>query len=308
MTLPADDVFGLTGATDDPVEVVGELWNERRGGRSDDYSRDYARTFLVRTVFVDSAARVAALCAGVPRIATGYTVFSEEVDAGAALVSIQCRQHDNHPNLWQVACTYSSKPANHPDYQAASPTERRSRRRYKMVREREYRVRDFDDVALANSAGQPFDPVEVANYYLVIEIKKNLPSTFPDLIENFLNVSNNDDAFGKPAYSLRVDDFFQDDEQFEAGERFFPSTLVLHCKTPTVAIPKPWHYRPLDKGTYYLVAGAVRKFKDVNGLTIGVGLLDGDGFKLESGDDPVFLDFRMADELTFALLQELFSP
>ncbi len=307
MTLAADDVLGLTASADD-VEVVGELWNERRGGRSDDYSRDYARTFLVRTVHDLSASRVAALSAGVPRITTGYSVFGEEVDAEAVLVSIQCRQHDNHPNLWQVACTYSSKPANHPDYQAASPTERRSRRRYKMVREREYRVRDFDDVAIANSAGQPFDPVETANYYLSIEIKKNLPSTFPDLIENFLNVSNNDAAFGKPAYSLRVDDFFQDDEQFEAGERFWPSTLVLHCKTPTVAVPKPWHYRPLDKGTYQVVATKRLKLRDVNGLPIGVGLLNGAGAQLAFAAAPVFLDFRMADELTFALLQELFSP
>ncbi len=290
------------------VVLLGELWNERRCTRRDDFSRDYVRAFLVRTIDRHSAGRVASLCLGLPAIQDGYTVFGDEVDLEAKLTDIDAEPHNDHRHLWKVTAKYTSKPQNHPDYQHNSPITRRARRTTKYQRDKGFADHDKDGLPIANSAGQPFDPVETSERYQVISYRKNLAAEFPDVVEQFLDATNSTAAFGKPAYSLLVDDFVQDDEQFENGVRFWPSTLTLHCKAVSVATPKPWHYRPLDQGTYQRLGGMNFSLKDAVGRPIGKGLLNGTGLQLAFGGIPVYQDFRLYPEIDFAPLVALFLP
>lgn len=308
--MPLDDDFVMQ-PLEPPAAVIllGELWQERRCVRRDDFSREYVRVFLVKTLDLHYAGRVASLCRGLPEIQDGYSVFGDEADSEAKLVTVEARPHDNHPYLWAVTCNYVSKPQNHPDYQHNDPLQRRARRKSSFVREKDYKTADLQGNAIMNSAGEPYDPTETDGYVQVIEYQKNLASTFEDLQEQFLGATNTDRAFGKDAYTLKVDAFNQAEEQYENGVRFWPSTLVLHCRSIPEGQARAWQYEPLDRGTRQLIGGVtIKRLRDANGRPMGVGLLNGSGGQLAFGDDPVYLIFYIRPELSFAPLVNLFLP
>ncbi len=311
----ADD-FVIAPLLDLSATVLGELHEPRAGDRDDKFTRTYQRAFLVQTADRHSASRVASLAATLPAIRDAYSVAfaADEADPGAFVEKISAKCHNGHPRLWETTVNYTSLPA-HPDYQHDDPLAIKARVKVSFERQDEFIITDLDGVEIANSAGEAFDPVKVDGYYMVIEIKKNLPASIPDTILAYLGATNTGAAFGRAAFTLKVNQISQDDEEFRGtaggGVRFWPSTLVMHCKAPAGAdFPKPWQLDLIDRGTRTRsLTGLTQRVRDRAGRVLGQALLDLTGQQLAFGSDPLYLPtFKVCPELSFATLVTLFQP
>lgn len=317
-----DILLPLPAAT---VEYVGELAgpSDRGGGRDGEHVFTFHRTFLVKTVDHLDAAFVAMSAANLPDIYAAYSgPGANEAYAGAILVDAQATVHDDHRNLWAVRCEYTTRPSFHPDYQAADPLQRRAVRRVRFERERVAMERDQNGLAFLNAAEDPFAPVEIDRLYAVIELKKNIALFSLETMIGYVNRVNTTAAFGMPAHSLKVHDVYAEEEKQEGTStglvNFHPATLVLHYRPAVPATInttagfvdfRPWRHYPLNAGFRELVGGVRRTIFSPGTATpvTREALLDAAGAQLAVDGTPVYLEFVLYPEATYAPLVALFG-
>jgi hypothetical protein len=297
---------------DQPVTTVLYLGErkDRHASIDDKYGRKYTRNFLVRTVSHLDAGAVALGCLSIPQIASAYQVTANEKDTAATLYNLEARPDgDNDPNLWSITAEYTTTP-NHPDYQSPFPLLRRRRKRTRYERYQEAMEYDLTGAAVINSAGDPYEAIDHPRSYRVVEFQKNLAIDPDNLGEDYLDAVNTDPAFGYPVAACRVEEIRCDDEQYEAGVRFWPTSLTLHVKKITAAEPNPWRLKLLDQG--------FRTWDDVNGVFVDIteamgrpgarpSLLNGAGDELPHGAGAQYRTFTRYPEISYAQLVNLFN-
>lgn len=215
------------------IRDVTELWSGRTGVIGDDYNRQYARVFQVRTTDEKDGPITAGFAPGIPRMWDAYTnAGGTEVDLLSRVRRIDPDQDDADPKLWIVRVEYEpitsevpsgagssgssggtggggsdpAKPggggaADRPELQP--PKIRWTSADHTKVMRKGYdnegrftaTVEAKRKVPVVNSAGQPFDPIpEYEDGYPILEISR-IEASFDPLKARDYRYAVNDEPF-----------------------------------------------------------------------------------------------------------------
>ena len=164
----------------------------------------------------------------------------------------------------------------------------------KFERLQEHATKDQNDVAIANSAGQPFENGIIrARYIPVWEFFQFEAATITDETVIERNETVNDATFkGRTEKTLlctvmsSVVGYY-----FGAKRRLTRYALKYNAET--------WIHKRLDVGTVYLEAGQHLPYLDADG-NVMLGALNGAGAKVTPGSPPSVLEFDMFPTSTFS--------
>lgn len=229
-----------------------------------------------------------------------------DIDAGSSLGV--CRssvavQREDHPLYWDVTCEFSTEVKESQDSQnpGSDPTTWKPVYETKFERIQEVVTEDASGVAIANSAGQPFENGMTRTRSIPVwEFFQFEPSTVTDEQVIDRNETVNNATFkGRAAHTLllcvqsSVIGFY-----YGARLRFTHYALKYNKAT--------WKHKRLDVGTVYLDTGDQVPYLDAgdpgNDIPPGVilGGLDGSGGKVAAGDPPAILEFDMYTPIDFS--------
>lgn len=296
---------------------ASEVWEGRKATSTFPDKRVYTRVFDVQT---DSASDGPGAAAGVVGIRKG-DVHPDEPFAWC--VSIDPAQRDS-PTLWQITYGYDSHPpipeVLQPDAsggssppEAVTPAEAAAAGENPLTRPpvwkvsfqqtQEPAVRDRNNDPILNSAKLPFDPpimLEVSRP--IVTVTFNKPSFAIADAEYIQDAVNSDTWYGMAPRTLRLVGIEGSSVQ-ENGFAFWQITYTLAIKRDT------WDVKPLDAGYAELDPGSVGaeipahwvKIVDDFGKEPTEAVpLNGSGRKLSPDDDPVYLEFRVYREISYA--------
>lgn len=205
------------------------------------------------------------------------------------------RRRDN-PYIWDVTATYSSEVEEGQDSQDpnTTPTEWVPLYETKFERLQEVVTKDQSDVAVANSAGQPFQTgLTIGRFIPVWEFFQFEPATVTDeqILER--NETVNDDTFkGRDAKSLLLT-VISSKIGFYYGNRLRLTNYSLKYNS------KLWTHKRLDVGTVFNDGGERKPYLDDDGKTVILGGLNGSGAKVAVGDPPAVLEFDVYPQIAF---------
>lgn len=263
--------------------------------------RDYRRIFQVLTDTPLTHADQVRDAAGMPLIGDAHPR-----DSGSVVQRIIPRQVDEKPELWDVIVEYSSR-SSQGGISDSNPLDRpprfdwSTRRRTIPVVKTRFGCNDsqsFVSQAIANSAGEPFDPPPLINESnMVLRITRNEAFFDPDGIESLLNCTNLEEFQGFEACSWLFTDVTST-RSFEGDNVFDTVTYTFERDIGG------WQLELLDQGYYEKASGKLKPARDEteNALPSKPVLLDGNGVKLALGSNPVFLDFNVYEAKSFAPL------
>lgn len=218
------------------------------------------------------------------------------------------------PRVWEATLTYSSEPIDQEreerDLQP-NPLLRRRTLEWTTNQYREGVLKDRDNKAVVNSAGDFFDPPpEKDASYWVASISKNVAQV-PAFMAEVDNPINEDDVdlggITWPAGTFRLSNLRISDEQKENGYSFFVLSYQLEYRKAGWALKIP------DNGMREKDPGDSTKrihIKDDNEEPVtSPVLLDGSGNRLAdpSPDNAVNLTFDIYEELDFTTVPGILS-
>jgi hypothetical protein len=282
-----------------------------RGGEwSYDQSRKWTRKFRIVTDDDRDGPATVVLCPSLPQPGDLYSTGTES-DSLAFLKSLVPEQDDKDARLWTVTATYetlaqaSGGGSNTPGNGGASPTarpenplDRPTEWRASSVKVKKAVTTDKDGKDVKNSAGLFYNPGYERDVAIAqITATKNYASLPFKTALDYVEKCNSDVWHGFPAKTVKVDGV---DEQ-SMFENNYPYVRVTWT---FLYDPDGWNpTRILDRGPYYLNAGAIKFDVDAaTGAVVPDVLLDGTGAKLVAPAVAVYNLFRFHDETSFASL------
>lgn len=286
------------------ILACNEIGEGRLGVMTENLERRYTRVWQVITddPFTDAAEVKAA--AGIPSLGDVFET-ANTTDSGALVVSIQPEQQTDL-YFWKVKVEYSS----FADPDAADPLARRPKKRWST---QTFSVPANEDItgdalkddtivkkAITNSAYDPFDPPqEKDDATFTLTYTRNEADFDPVGTLQWINAVNDDDFLGFGPGTCKIKSI-DATEMEENGVRFWEVTYVFEFRDT-------WHLKPLDQGyrEYDRTTATWAPAKDRNGRPVTQpALLDGFGRVLDiENHDPVFLDFQVYQEVSFAPLE-----
>ncbi len=164
-------------------------------------------------------------------------------------------------------------------------------------------VKDIDDKAIVNSAGDYYDPPpSVAWERIAFHFSKNYASPEPFILEYCNSVNSTDiSILGVPvsAGNARFSQPAGSEEQEENGQFYHTTTWDIECDVNT------WQLEILDEGLREISGTDRNNITDGNGNDItSPVLLDGSGVQLAEPtlDNAVFRDHKVYYEKDYTLL------
>lgn len=277
------------------VTSVIEIWSGRTGGQNPSGDVEFTRVFHVLTNSRSDDSVVVLSSGSLPAIGAVYPTY-----AGAYLLDRKANQSDDDGLGWEVVCRYTSVNIELRE----SPTDRDTVWADKVEWIEEPVGVDLDNVAIVNSAQEPFDVITKPIPVLVITAKKNFVSYsrsadfFP-----FVGRTNSASFLGFSAGEVLLADMSNDDTT-ENGTTFSARSYTFKARTDR---SNPWKTRVLDQG--YMNWDSVNEVqysaytRDGQPVQRPV-LLDGSGQTLAiwDGAAPVFLDFRLRNTADFTTI------
>lgn len=184
----------------------------------------------------------------------GIVFLTPHPDANAYTArGLQADQQDESPFWWMVTVTYSTEPlkADEEERQAPNPLDRPARITWDSENAQEFTVKDKDDEAMLNSAGDPLEPVEKDDIRWIISITKNFEE-LPDWVIDTVNCVNSSaiTVSGKtlPARTVKVNRLRIGELQIDNDVPYYEVTVELAYKKGT------WDVKRLDEG-FNVIAG-----------------------------------------------------
>lgn len=220
----------------------------------------------------------------------------------AVCTSVDAVRRRDNPYIWDVTATYSSEVEEGQDSQDpnTTPTEWVPIYETKFERLQEVVTKDQSDVAVANSAGQPFQTgLTIGRFIPVWEFFQFEASTVTDeqIIER--NETVNSATFkGRAAKSLLLT-VISSKVGFYYGVRLRLTNYSIKYNS------KLWTHKRLDVGTVFVEGGERKPYLDDDNKTVILGGLDGSGAKVAAGDPPAVLEFDIYQELNFSTFLRL---
>lgn len=235
------------------------------------------------------------------RNAQGLPKIGDAFGPVMRVVAVEANRRPNAARYWDATVTVSTNVEEGQDSfdPTSDPTVWVPVRETKLERLTEALVKTKDNEAIVNSAGQGYEQgLLIPRYIPVWEFYQFEPVTVTDETIADRCETINDRVFkGRPKQTLLLN--------VESSVLGFFYGRRLRLTFYTLKFNKEnWLHKRLDGGTWYLSGAApnqTRKaFKDDDDDAVHFGLLDGSGGKLPIGDDPVFNEFEIYDELDFA--------
>lgn len=251
---------------------------------------DETYMFLVRAASKNTSRISVLLTPGLPIVGQTVSAFGFSVCKSKSAV-----RRENQADLWDVTCEFSSevderKEQARPDQ---NPEEWRPIYETKFERLQEIATRDENDVAIANSAGQPFENGIIrARFIPVWEFFQFEPPSITD--EQVLDrneVINSANFRGKPSKTLLC-------TVMSSVIGYYYGSLRRFTKYSLRYNYKNWRHKRLDVGTVYLDGAEHPPYLDASG-NVMLGGLDGSGNKVAVGDPPAILQFDMYPAVDF---------
>jgi hypothetical protein len=163
----------------------------------------------------------------------------------------------------------------------------------KFERLQEIMTKDSSDVAVANSAGQPFENGIIrARFIPIWELFQFESASVTDEQVIARNEVVNDAAFRGRGIKTLLCSVMSSVIGYYYGSRRRLTRYSLRYNSQT------WIHKRLDVGTVYLEAGAYKPYLDAAQNVI-LGGLDGAGAKVSPGDPPAVLEFDLYDAIAF---------
>lgn len=256
---------------------------------------DETYSFIVICTTNDEPYDSVLLTPGLPQVGinispTGYGVCR----------SVRATRRDKNPKIWDVICEYSSEVEERTGQQnpTQDPTVWVPVYETKYEKIQESLVRDKSNVAIANSAGQPFANGIIVNRKIPVwEFFQIEPPYDDEVIIERSETVNSIQFRNRPAKSLLLT-VLKSTVGFYYGARRRLTQYELKYNK------KLWTHKRLDIGTVYLDGtfdsfGAVQQpYLDKSGRVINGGL-DGSGGRVTHPDPPEVLEFDEFDEIDF---------
>ena len=223
---------------------------------------------------------------GVTQAAHGYAIC-KTVDA--------VRREDQRV-LWDARATFSSEVDERQSSQSVSesPVEWVPIYETKFERLQEVLTKDRAGVAIANSAGQPFETGIIAARFIPIwEFFQFEPETVTDEDIIDRNETVNSVPFkGRPENTLLC-------TVLSSAIGFYYGARVRLTKYALRYNVRTWLHRRNDVGTVYLDGAVHKAYLDDDG-NVMLGGLDGSGNKVAPGTEPAVREFQMYAPLDFS--------
>jgi hypothetical protein len=294
------------------VTHVNELMGSGKRSSSQNHlwQRTYKRTFLVQTStrFDGSGTARAAVDPdtglAVPLVGNSYTngtatFFHTEVDAGAFVQSVSAEENSEDGKAWLVTVEYGPYDASQ---FSDNPLDWPLRVSFGANRYEKILQKDEDGNAIVNSSGDPFsEPATIDDSRsLITTVRNELKSSFDfTLAETYRDSINAASWNGFDRQTVKCTSIVTGQEQYDSKAQvwYYEVTYVFEVNRNT------WLSKPLDQGytDYSLITGKRLTIHTTNGQPPNEpSLLDGDGHRLATGHDPVFLEFKVYPELDFS--------
>lgn len=229
--------------------------------------------------------------AGVTQSSHGYAICK----------TVDCVRRENQRLLWDVIATFSSEVDERQSSQSTteSPVEWVPIYETKFERLQEVLTKDRAGVAIANSAGQPFETGIIGARFIPIwEFYQFEPATVTDeVIIDRNETVNNAEFKGRPANTLLCT-VLSSVIGFYYGARVRLTKYALRYNVRT------WLHRRTDVGTVYLDNGVHKAYVDGDG-NVMLGGLDGSGGKVSPGAEPAIREFQMYASVDFSTFLRL---
>jgi hypothetical protein len=229
--------------------------------------------------------------AGLPVVGSTVSAFGYTV-----CKSKSATRDPKSPLIWDVVCTFSSEVDEKQNNQdpRTDPETWIPLYETKFERIQENVTTDLAGVAIANSAGQPFENgMTVTRKLTVWEFFQIEAATITDeQIADRSEVVNNATFKGRPAWTLKLDvlssvvGFY-----YGARRRLTQYQIVINKKN--------WKQKRLDVGTVYLDGGSHKPYLDNEGNVI-LGGLNGSGAKVSAGSPPTVREFENMEAINFS--------
>lgn len=232
---------------------------------------------------------------GFPRVNQTVSAYGLAVCKGT-----DANRRGDNPYIWDASATFSSEVEEGQDNQDpnSDPNIWVPVYETKFERLQEVVTKDFANVAVANSAGQPFQTgLTIGRFIPVWEFYQFEPATVTDeqLIER--NETVNTASFkGRAAKTLLLT-ILSSRVGYYYGQRRRLSQYSLKYNV------RKWTHKRLDVGTVYLSGSDLKPYLDADGRTVILGGLDGSGAKVASGSPPATLEFDIYDDISFSFLR-----
>lgn len=294
--------------------AVSEIWDVREGSIVESNTREYARSFRVIGTPYHTAKyygpETILLLPGIPRRGDLYRSAAGVLDTGAWCREVECRQDQDTPWVWVVVATYSSAATpqtgpGSPDW-PENPLLRPAEISWEDFNLTYILAEDWNRTPILNSAGQPFDPPieEELSEVLLLRIVQNVATFDPLTIGKYRGAMNSEPFLGLAQHKVWCRKLTGSSAS-ENGISYWKRTIEFAIITGTDAdSPMPdWKRRVLDQGhmAFDEITEDLRNVVDPNtGQPLaGPALLDGEGYQLAQGSDPVFLTFRTKPQRDF---------
>jgi hypothetical protein len=295
-----------------------EILEDRTGGWNRLWQRTYKRSFRVECSSRYDGPYQIRLSGVVPGIGTRYFVSPTEFDDGSFVESHEYKCEHAGPNpegsTWVVGVSYS--PYDSSTF-GSDPTLWPIRVSYGSKDYEKLVEVDQDGNAIRNSAGDRFEtPVTVDDGRDLITVTRNEPvSTFdPSLPRLYRNTVNKSPWNGFETHAVKCNSVVTSDPQYDSNNRvwYYTVTYVFEAMylDPDQS-PQGWAKYILDQGYMQIDVDddgfgytdptfTKTKILTEKGEPItDPALLDGNGQRLGTGDDPVFLNFNVYRESEF---------
>ncbi len=282
---------------------VREVHNSRAGSINDRGEVEYTRTFQVITDSYLNGPATVRVATGVPRRYDIYADADGTLDTSAVCRSVEVSAGPD-PLVWFVSCKYSSKVAE-PDQGEENPLNRPADVNWTNVKFTTVATEDRDGEAIMNSAEEPYDPpLEKELIRLGLKISRNEEFYNAAVQLLFHNTVNSDAWFGLHPGQAKCAGISAD-RKYENGAYYWRVVYefeLMPAADATEALTV-WAKRVLDQGWYELDGTTKKLIVDKFGKPVTAPhLLDGDGAKLVSGEDPVFNTFHLYETRAFGAL------
>lgn len=162
------------------------------------------------------------------------------------------------------------------------------------------RVVDYDiyNNAILNSAGDPFQSIEIDDSRPVLTVSKNEAAFLPLLAAQYKDAINGTPFLGAPVNTVKVASISSQRQRDQIYGFYWKTSYVFDFNLET------WTKKILDQGLRAIQGGTVRPIKDeAGGHVSSPVLLDGAGGKLPSGGTPVFLSKDVYKVLPFNIFR-----
>jgi len=247
--------------------------------------------FLVKADSANESRLTVLATPGLPIANVSVSSFGNAVCKAVTAV-----RREEHPKYWDVTATFSSEvdESQQKESESQDPQEWVPIYETKFERLQEIVTKDYNDDAIANSAGQPFENGLVrARFIPIWEFFQFEAASVSDETVIDRNEVINSVAFkGRAARTLLCTVMSSVVGFYYGRKRRLTRYSLRYDK-------RNWKNKRLDVGTVYKDGTKHKAYEDADGNVI-LGGLNGSGGKVAVGTKPSVLEFAMYQEVAFA--------